>query len=132
MDLQQLKSSAKEVAQNAHAPYSQFRVGCALITKKGGVYTGCNVENMSFGLTICAERNAIFNAVAVEGEIEITQLVVYTETKKAASPCGACRQIVYEFCGEDVSIHCFCDTDDTFETSIQSLLPHAFNLNDFT
>lgn len=130
MDLEKLKNRAKEVAQNAYAPYSKFRVGCAILTKTGNIYTGCNVENMSYGLTICAERNAIFNAVATEGKIEMEQVVVYTETNQPSSPCGACRQIIYEFCGSNVKIHSFCDTDKTFDTTIKEFLPAAFNLDE--
>ncbi|MEQ9403748.1 MAG: cytidine deaminase [Cyclobacteriaceae bacterium] len=131
MELSELKAKAKEVAQKAHAPYSNFRVGSAILTKSGQVYTGCNVENMSYGLTICAERNAIFSAIAAEGKTQIEQVVVYTETQRPATPCGACRQIIYEFCEEDVKVHSFCDSEKTHDTSIMGLLPDAFNLNDY-
>jgi len=130
MELSELKEKAKEVAKNAHAVYSSFKVGSAILTKTGNVYTGCNVENTSYGLTVCAERNAIFNAVASEGKVEIEQVVVYTETGKPASPCGACRQVIYEFCGSDIKIHCCCDSDEVIDTSIKQLLPDAFNLED--
>lgn len=131
MELSELKEKAKEVAKKAHAPYSSFKVGSAILTKTGDVYVGCNVENSSYGLSICAERNAIFCAIAKVGKIDLDTVVVYTETAKPASPCGACRQIISEFCGQDVKIHSFCDSDLTIDTTIQELLPEAFNLDDF-
>ena len=131
MDLDELKKRAKEVAQKAYAPYSNFRVGCAILTSTGNIYTGCNVENMSYGLTNCAERNAIFTAVAAEGKIEIDQVVVYTETQKPASPCGACRQVIHEFSGKKVGIHSFCDSEKTIDHTLEDLLPSAFNLDEF-
>ena len=131
MEIGELKQKAIEVAKRAHAPYSQFRVGCAIYTKSGNVYVGCNVENMSYGLTSCAERNAIFNAVATEGEIDLEKVVIYTDTDKPASPCGACRQVIYEFCDGDVAVHSFCANDKSIDTTIRKLLPEAFNLNEF-
>jgi cytidine deaminase len=131
MELAELKEKAKQAAKNAHAPYSKFMVGSAVLTETGNVYTGCNVENMSYGLTICAERNAIFSAIAAEGHVEIHQVVVYTQTEKAAPPCGACRQIIYEFCSADVKIHSCCDSEQTMDTTIKKLLPDAFNLDDY-
>lgn len=131
MELSELKEKAREVARNAYAPYSSFKVGSAILTKTGNVYTGCNVENMSYGLTVCAERNAISKAVASEGKMEIDMVVVYTATDKPASPCGACRQVIYEFCNSDIEIHSFCESDQVLDTSIKKLLPDAFNLDDF-
>lgn len=131
MELTELKAKAKDVASKAHAPYSKFRVGCALLTKSGNTYTGCNVENASYGLTTCAERNAIAAAVAVEGKVAIEQVVVYTPTAKAASPCGVCRQVIYEFCEGDVKVLSFCDSSGTIDTTIKKLLPEAFDLGEF-
>lgn len=131
MELTQLKKKAEEVAQLAHAPYSNFKVGCALLTQTGNTYVGCNVENSSYGLTTCAERNAIANAVSAEGRIVIEQVVVYTPTIKPASPCGVCRQVIYEFCKTDVKVLSICDSDETIDTTIKQLLPDAFNLDDF-
>lgn len=131
MDLTQLRHKAKEVADRAHAPYSKFKVGCALLTKSGNIYVGCNVENASYGLTTCAERNAIASAVGAEGKIAIEQVVVYTETTKPASPCGVCRQVIYEFCENDVKVLSFCDSQETIDTTIKQLLPDAFSLDDY-
>lgn len=131
MELSELKEKAKSVALNAYAPYSSFRVGSAILTKSGNVYVGCNMENTSYGLTTCAERNAIASAIAKEGKIELEQVVVYTQTAKPASPCGVCRQVIYEFCESDIKIHSCCDTDEVLDTSIKQLLPEAFNLDEF-
>ncbi len=131
MELSALKEKAKAVAMNAHAPYSSFRVGSAILTRSGNVYVGCNVENTSYGLTTCAERNAIAGAVAKEGKVVIEQVVVYTPTERPASPCGICRQVIHEFCESDVKIHSYCDSDKVLDTSIKELLPEAFNLDDF-
>jgi cytidine deaminase len=128
MSLEELKAKAKEVAQKAYAPYSKFRVGCALITTSGNVYSGCNVENASYGLTTCAERNAIANAIGAEGEIEIEQLVVYTPTDTATPPCGACRQVIYEFTRK-AEIHSFCDSRESTTHPINELLPGAFDFD---
>ena len=93
---QQLVAQAIEVAGRAYAPYSRFRVGAALVGKDGRIFTGCNVENISFGLTICAERNAVFAAVAA-GCREFEKIVIAADTPEPASPCGACRQVLAEF-----------------------------------
>ena len=92
-----LIESAEEAYKNAYVPYSNFRVGAAVLTKGGDIFTACNVENVSFGLTSCAERNAIFSAIAQQGHIEIQALAVATEHSDGASPCGACRQVISEF-----------------------------------
>lgn len=126
MSIDQLKNLAKEVADKAYAPYSEFRVGCALKTTSGNVYSGCNVENASYGLTTCAERNAIANAIAAEGTIEIEELIVYTPTPKATPPCGACRQVIHEF-GNPLIIS-FCDGEEIKRDRSEELLPGAFEL----
>lgn len=126
MSLEELKVKAKEAAQNAYAPYSKFKVGCALITTSGNVYSGCNVENASYGLTTCAERNAIASAVAAEGEIEIELLTVYTPTATATPPCGTCRQVIYEFT-RHANVHSFCDSEESTTHPINELLPGAFD-----
>jgi cytidine deaminase len=94
-----LLSAARAARENAVATFSKFRVGAALRAKSGKVYTGCNVENASYGLTICAERVAIFKALS-EGERGFDAIAVVTDADKLTPPCGACRQIIWEFCGD--------------------------------
>lgn len=94
-----LIAAAKQARENAHAPFSNFRVGAALHATSGRVYTGCNVENATFGLTVCAERVAIFKAIS-EGERGFDAIAVVADTDKLTPPCGACRQIIWEFCGD--------------------------------
>ena len=99
MSEEKLIAAARAARENAHAPYSNFRVGAALQAKSGRVFTGCNVENASYGLTCCAERVAIFKAIS-EGERGFDTIVVVTDTETLTPPCGACRQIIWEFCGD--------------------------------
>lgn len=123
--LDELKRRAREASQHAYAPYSGFRVGAAVLAANGDIHAGANVENASFGLAICAERNAIFQAVA-RGARRIDAVVVYTPTPTAATPCGACRQVLHEF-GPDALIVC-CTDDDAAERryAMAELLPVAF------
>src|ERR1700746_2515308 len=93
-----LERAATRVMKNAHAPYSKFRVGAAVLTKNGKIFSGCNVENASYGMTNCAERTAIFTAVAELGpKFEIKAIAVVNDKGVPCSPCGACRQVIYEF-----------------------------------
>lgn len=92
----ELITDAINAASRAYAPYSRFHVGAALVAADGRVFTGCNVENISFGLTICAERNAVFAAVAA-GCREFSKIIIVADTEEPASPCGACRQVLAEF-----------------------------------
>jgi len=94
-----LIEAAKQARENAHAPYSNFRVGAALRSTSGRIFGGCNVENATYGLTMCAERVAIFKAVS-EGERGFSAIAVVTDTEVLTPPCGACRQLIWEFCGE--------------------------------
>lgn len=93
-----LIEAALAARENAFAPYSRFKVGAALQDKEGRVFTGCNIENASYGLTLCAERVAVFKAVS-EGARKFTRIVVAADTDTLTPPCGACRQILWEFCG---------------------------------
>ena len=122
---QKLIEAAKKVSKNAHAPYSGFKVGAALLTESGKIITGCNVENSSYGLTNCAERTAIFKAVS-EGETNYKELVIFSNTDELFYPCGACRQVISEF-SSTLKITIVSLTDE-FETSITELLPHGFKL----
>jgi len=94
-----LIAAARKARENAHAPFSNFRVGAALRASSGRIYTGCNVENSTYGLTVCAERVAIFKAIS-EGERGFDAIAVVTQTDVLTPPCGACRQIIWEFCGD--------------------------------
>ena len=94
-----LISAARLVRENAHAPYSNFRVGSALRATSGRIFSGCNVENSTYGLTVCAERVAIFKAIS-EGERGFDAISVVTDTETMTPPCGACRQLIWEFCGD--------------------------------
>jgi cytidine deaminase len=95
----QLIAAAKKARENAHAPFSSFRVGAAVRAKSGRVFGGCNVENATYGLTVCAERIAIFKAIS-EGERGFDAIAVVTDTDALTPPCGACRQLIWEFCAD--------------------------------
>ena len=122
MRRQGLINQAIEARKKAYAPYSNFKVGAALLGKSGTVYLGCNVENASFGLTCCAERTAIFKAVS-EGEKEFEAIAV--ATSNGVTPCGACRQVLIEF-APDLKIYITNDSGRITTTSIKKLLPNAF------
>jgi cytidine deaminase len=94
-----LIAAARSAREHAHAPYSNFRVGAALRANSGRIFTGCNVENSTYGLTLCAERVAIFKAIS-EGERGFNSIAVVTDSDSLTPPCGACRQIIWEFCGD--------------------------------
>ncbi len=98
-DTEKLIAAARQARENAHAPYSNFRVGAALRAASGRVYTGCNVENATYGLTVCAERVAVFKAIS-EGDHGFDAIAVVADTDRLTPPCGACRQILWEFCGD--------------------------------
>ena len=123
---QQLATAAKAASLHAYSPYSAFRVGAAVLAGDGAIASGCNVENASFGLAICAERNAIFRAVA-DGAKSVVALVIYTPTPEPATPCGACRQVLAEF-GRDAKIRCVCDGRAVASFTLGELLPGAFTL----
>jgi cytidine deaminase len=125
-----LEQAAREAAQHAYAPYSKFSVGAALQTADGSVFTGCNVENASFGLTNCAERTAVFSAVAA-GHQRINCIAIYTPTERATSPCGACRQVLREF-GPDLKIVSTCNGEDRLESTLTQLLPDSFGPESLT
>src|SRR3954470_5421927 len=122
--LRKLKAAAKSAAARAYAPYSKFHVGAAVLTGSGKIFSGCNVENASYGLSNCAERTAIFNAVAA-GETKLRCVVVYTPTKTATAPCGACRQVINEF-GPEARVISFCAGGGEIDVSLTALLPGAF------
>jgi cytidine deaminase len=118
---------AQKAMRNAHAPYSKFKVGAAILLTDGATFSGCNVENASYGMTNCAERTAIFSAVAELGpKIQIRAVTVVNEHGVPCSPCGACRQVIYEF-GPDATIF-FQSADGPKEAHITELLPEGFRL----
>jgi len=122
---QRLIAAAQEVRDRAHAPFSNFKVGAAVETADGKIYTGCNIESASYGLTVCAERVAIWKAVS-EGVTEFRALVVVVETDDLTPPCGACRQIIWEFCGDiPVTLANLAGMSETLPMS--ELLPRAFD-----
>jgi cytidine deaminase len=122
----ELVAAARHAAARAYCPYSNFPVGAAVLTGRCQIFSGCNVENASYGLTICAERNAIFQAVAhSEPPMTIRAIVVYTPTNHPAAPCGACRQVINEF-GPDAEIVSVCDGPTELRHTLGEVLPHAF------
>lgn len=125
----ELLALARDVAQRAHSPYSKVRVGAALRGRDGRVYVGCNVENASYGLTICAERGAVMRAVA-DGAREFDRIAIWTNLKHALPPCGACRQVLAEF-GTDLAVIVATDGDAApLEATLAELLPHAMGPED--
>jgi len=124
IDWHKLKIEAEKVMNNAYAPYSNHRVAAALLTEKGNVYTGVNVENSSYGLTICAERTAVFKAVTA-GEREFEAILIFSSGKKPAYPCGACRQVLSEF-SPDISIGVVNERGEVETSRLSELLPYAF------
>jgi cytidine deaminase len=122
---QELIEAARAVRERAFAPFSNFKVGAALETSDGEILTGCNVENASYGLTMCAERVAIFKAIS-EGRTKFTRLAVVADTAELTPPCGACRQIIWEFCG-DIPLTMANLTGQTETLQMSDLLPRAFD-----
>jgi len=122
---EELVTAAKEARQNSYAPYSEFRVGAAIETDDGQVFTGCNVESASYGLTVCAERVAIWKAIS-EGKHKIKNIAVVCDTKELTPPCGVCRQIIWEFGGNiPVTLANLNGGRETVE--MKDLLPRAFD-----
>ncbi|MGE5620269.1 MAG: cytidine deaminase [Sphingomonadaceae bacterium] len=123
-----LREAAQAAAERAYAPYSRFRVGAAVLTEDGEVFGGCNVECASYSLTICAERNAIFHAVAA-GHRKVAAVAIYTPTADPTPPCGACRQVLSEF-GPEAEILSFSEGGAEFRAHLGDLLPHSFGPRD--
>ena len=131
--VQKMRGAAEAALKNAYGRYSEFCVGAAVLTEAGEIFAGCNVENASYGLTMCAERNAIFQAVAagaLSEQRKLRAVVVVTSAEKLTAPCGACRQVIYEFCEEaDADIFIFgASNAGSFKLSV--LLPGAFGPKD--
>ena len=128
MDYKELIQKASLAKEASVSPYSNFRVGSALLTEDDKIYTGCNVENSTFGLTLCAERTAIFKAIS-EGKRKFKTIVIVSDSPDYITPCGACRQIIFDHCGE-IDIICTNSKNEykIFKTS--ELLPFAFGDKD--
>ena len=131
--VQKMRTEAEAAMKNAYCLYSDFRVGAAVLSEEGEIFAGCNVENASYGLTICAERNAIFQAVAkgaISKERKLKAVVVVTPAEKLTPPCGACRQVIYEFCEQaDADIFIF-GANNTGSFKLSALLPDGFGPKD--
>ncbi|MFL1663038.1 cytidine deaminase [Bacillus cereus] len=129
MDKKKYIEEANKMLSKAYIPYSKFPVGAALVRKEGKIYTGCNIENASYGLCNCAERTAIFKAVS-EGERDFSYLVITGETDGPISPCGACRQVIAEFCDPKMPVLLTNVKGDEKEVTVEQLLPGAFSIED--
>ena len=126
-DIKELYDAAVAAREKAYAPYSEFHVGSALRTADGRIFSGCNVENSSYGLTVCAERNAVFKMVS-EGGREIAVILVAGETEGYLPPCGACRQVIAEFAAETTPVILCNKKGGYMETTVGKLLPFGFSL----
>jgi cytidine deaminase len=120
-----LVSEARKARENAVAPFSKFKVGAALRTSEGKVYRGCNVENCTFGLTVCAERVALLSALAA-GERKFTAIAVVTQSEEPSTPCGPCRQLMWEYCG-DIDVTLANLDGRRVEYKLSTLFPHPFS-----
>ena len=125
MGTTELIDLAVKTSENAYVPYSHFPIGAVLVTDEGKIYTGVNVENASFGLTNCGERTAIFKAVS-EGERSFKELIIYGQTEKPVSPCGACRQVMAEFFEPDLPVTLVAKDKSTVVMTVKELLPYSF------
>lgn len=128
MTYEELLEKAKEASKNAYAPYSKFPVGACILAQSGETYCGCNFENASFGLTICAERNATGTAV-LNGERKFKAIAIYSPNQDNCTPCGACRQVLHEFCEKDEDLDIIVKIDDGIKVyTLAQLLPESFSL----
>lgn len=129
MDYKKLSKIAINARENAYVPYSKFKVGAAVITEDGSIYTGCNIENASYGATNCAERTAIFKAVS-EGHKKIKAIAVVGDMSTNTYPCGICRQVIVEFATEDIQIILVKNEEEYVVKTMEEILPGAFTKED--
>ncbi|MCF3941607.1 cytidine deaminase [Oceanobacillus alkalisoli] len=129
MNQQSLVQQAINIRETAYVPYSKFAVGAALRTKSGKVYTGCNIENAAYPVSLCAERVAIFKAIS-EGETEFEEMAVAADTNRPVPPCGSCRQVMSEFFSQDMEIHLTNLNQDIKTFTMEKLLPFSFTPTD--
>lgn len=127
MEYQELMNKAKKVSKNAYVKYSKFKVGACILTEGGKIYEGCNFENSSYGLTICAERNAVGSAIA-DGENKIAAIAIYSPKKHDCLPCGACRQVLHEFQTENGMNVITQGKENIIVRKLDELLPQGFDL----
>lgn len=127
MDMDYLLQQAKNAAKQAYSPYSGYRVGAALLCENGNIHTGCNVENASYSLSICAERNAVFKAVS-EGDRNFSAIAIYVDSEEIFPPCGACRQVLAEFNPRMQIL--YANRLGNVLSDLETLLPQAFNLQE--
>lgn len=128
---QQLIEQAKRARELAYTPYSKFKVGAAISTTNGNIYTGCNIENAAYPVSCCAERIAIYNALSA-GEKSFSEMAVVADTDGAISPCGSCRQVMAEFFDKNIPIYLTNLQEDTKTVTIEELLPFSFQQDDLT
>lgn len=126
--IQRMRELAEEASARAYAPYSRFPVGAAVLSENGEAFAGSNVENASYSLTVCAERNAVFQAIS-RGHRKILAVVVFTPTARPSPPCGACRQVLSEF-GPDAEFFGFSAGGEHLQANLRALLPCPFSLQD--
>ena len=129
MNKEQLLEQSKVAREFAYVPYSEFKVGAALLAQDGTVYNGCNIENSGYSMTNCAERTAFFKAIS-DGVKEFAAIAIVADTEGPCSPCGACRQVMSEFCAPDMPVYLTNLKGDVLETTVEQLLPGAFSPGD--
>jgi cytidine deaminase len=127
-EIRKLVKAARDARKRAIPPYSGFKVGAALRTEGGVIYSGCNIENATLGLTVCAERVALFKALS-SGARKFAEIVVFTAAERPTPPCGACRQLLWEYCG-DISVHLVNTRGREKSFTLKELLPYAFDKRD--
>ena len=128
MTYEELMEKAIEVSKNSYCPYSKFPVGACVLTDTENTYVGCNYENASFGMTVCAERNAVGSAIA-NGEKKIKAVAIYSPNMENCTPCGACRQVLHEFCEKDTELDIIVKTEGNLKIyTLAELLPESFSL----
>lgn len=131
MDVEKLVAESKKAREQAYVPYSKFPVGAALLADDGTIYHGCNIENSAYSMTNCAERTAFFKAVS-DGIRSFKALAVVADTEGPVSPCGACRQVIAEFCDGSMPVYLTNLNGDVEETTVAKLLPGAFSKEDLS
>ena len=131
MDINYLLEQAKKVSENSYSPYSDFPVGACVLYESGKIYTGCNVENVSYGLSLCAERNAIASAIAQGEKTKLKAIAVYSPKQTMCMPCGACRQWLSEFCNNDDKAKIILEDNkkEPVALGLEEIFPHDFKFN---